>query len=110
MPTKNKALQKIYRDRWYYKNKEKQIKRQTQRRRELMEWLQEYKRTLSCNVCNMSFIQHPECCDFHHLTDKTECITRIAKYSKDALLKELNKCIPLCANCHRIITRKDSIV
>ena len=102
MPTKIIALQRKYRLTWYYKNKDRQIARQKQKRQELKEWLDNYKRTLFCSDCGMSFREHPECCDFHHVRDKKGDVPQLLKYSKKTTLEEIMKCIPLCANCHRI--------
>ena len=103
MPTKNVELQRKYRLTWYYKNKEKQIAKQKERFEALREWLVQYKRTLFCSSCGMSFKEHPECCDFHHIGEKKLDIAHLLKWSKSTVLKELEKCIPICANCHRIL-------
>lgn len=42
--------------------------------------------------------------DFHHIDPSTKdnTITRMStKYSLDRLKKEIDKCVVLCANCHR---------
>lgn len=42
--------------------------------------------------------------DFHHIDPSTKdgTITRMStKYSLDRLQKEIDKCVVLCANCHR---------
>lgn len=41
--------------------------------------------------------------DFHHIdeTQKDFTIGQLKKGSKEILLNEINKCISLCANCHR---------
>lgn len=104
MPSKNQAILKKHRDNWYKKNKDKQISRQIERRNELKEWFWNYKRTLCCSICGMSFENRPECCDFHH-RDKKEKNNGVGSKvlsSKKALFKEVEKCIPLCACCHRI--------
>ena len=42
------------------------------------------------------------CLDFHHLRDKEFNIANeIKNLSIDNLKKEIDKCIVLCANCHR---------
>lgn len=60
----------------------------------------EYKRTHPCVNCGESEI----CCiDFHH-TDPNEKEFGIAESmyrSWTKIVAELEKCIPLCANCHR---------
>jgi predicted HNH restriction endonuclease len=103
MSTKNKELQKKYRDAWYQANKKKQMVRQYTRKKELLNLLKRYKSFLNCTDCGMSFRGKEECLDFHHLipSEKENTIGRMATYSKESLKKELSKCIPLCANCHR---------
>lgn len=103
MPSKNVNIQKKARDRWYCSNKEKQIARQYERRKELKEWLLSYKRGLSCEDCKVSFEDHPEWCDFHHNDPavKEGKVADLIRHSKDAFLKEIKKCTALCANCHR---------
>ena len=101
MPTKDIELQRLYRRRWYKKNKKRQIKNQLKKRIEFKKWFTEYKRTLFCSVCGMSFENRPECCDFHHTGDKLNNIGNLLNGSMPALLREIDKCIPICANCHR---------
>lgn len=105
MPTKNKDIQKKHRDAWYRKNKSKQIARQLERREFLRSLLWRYKRFLKCDVCKLSFRDIPECLDFHHLdpSKKEGSVSSRALYSKQSLKRELKKCIPLCANCHRTL-------
>ena len=54
-----------------------------------------------CNMCNGVF---PNVAfDFHHLGNKEADISSmIGKYSEAEIEKEADKCILLCANCHRI--------
>lgn len=57
----------------------------------------------SCNRCNGVF--HLSVYDFHHLDPKEKEIgvsKLIGNVSMDDLLKEVDKCILLCSNCHRI--------
>lgn len=104
MPTKNKELQKLARDKWYYANKEKQIKRQMERRAELVALLKRYKGFLKCHDCGMSFRGKEKCLDFHHVdpSNKKDVIRNMVASSKKSMKEELTKCIPLCANCHRM--------
>lgn len=104
MATKNKELLKRSRDKWYHANKQKQIDRQLQRRKELTQLLQRYKSFLKCTDCNMSFRGKEKCCDFHHIdpTNKSGLVGNMIRNSKMSLKRELVKCIPLCANCHRM--------
>lgn len=67
-------------------------------------WFVNYKRSLSCIDCGRSFSEKYWLCDFHHL-DPTQKDFSIAYYSnvvgREKLMTEINKCIPLCACCHR---------
>lgn len=55
-----------------------------------------------CSACGNSF--HPAAMDFHHLdpTTKDKDPGLMMSTSDEVLFKELDKCILLCANCHRI--------
>ena len=65
-------------------------------------WFNDYKATLSCTRCPES---DPICLDFHHLdeNDKTEKVGKLVRQMmcKKKILAEIEKCIVLCANCHR---------
>ena len=101
MPYKNKEEQRKSWNRWYSRNQQKQMDANRKRIREFDKWFSDYKRSLVCADCGMYFNIHPECCDFHHIEDnKDNNIANI--HTKGAMIKELKKCIPLCANCHRI--------
>jgi len=55
-----------------------------------------------CEMCNVSDL--PDCCyHFHHLRDKEFSIgTKLNQKISEKIIKELDKCILLCANCHAI--------
>ena len=58
-----------------------------------------------CVVCNGIY---PECCyDFHHIDPKLKEFNLAglmqSKANLDKAKKELNKCILVCSNCHRLI-------
>ena len=62
------------------------------------------KQTLSCAKCGYN--EFPVALDFHHL-DPTQKDTTVARmlannYQLDKTLQEIDKCICLCANCHRV--------
>lgn len=105
MPSKNPEIIKKHSDAWYLRNKDKQIKRQVERRRELRAWFIEYKKSQSCAHCKMSFLDKPECCDFHHLdpNKKEGSVMEMVKYSIKKAKAEMLKCICLCSNCHRTV-------
>jgi len=53
--------------------------------------------------CGFDFHDAPECCDFHHREGeiKKDVVGQILQSSVGAFMKEIEKCDPLCANCHR---------
>lgn len=65
-------------------------------------FLQFLRENLSCEKCNEN---HPACLDFHHVDQKTKT-SSIAQMqgsgkSIDLIIKEIQKCIVICSNCHR---------
>lgn len=97
---KKHAYQKV----WYEKNKDREIRRIDKRRKEIKEWLDEYKSHCTCTICgeNRGFT-----IEFHHTIDEKdfEIAAIVSKgMSLKNILKELEKCVPLCANCHRGVT------
>lgn len=64
-----------------------------------------------CHHCSI-VSEHRSIYDFHHI-DKTEKEAdpgSLMHYSWKRIQKELDKCILLCANCHRIEHEKDNDV
>jgi len=112
MPYKDEKKRKEYKKRWnkqYYKNnKRKERKRIANRKHELKSWFKQYKSTLKCTKCGET---HRACLEFHHKNmekkefDLSESTLRKG-YSKERILKEIEKCIVLCANCHRKLHSK----
>lgn len=58
------------------------------------------KKKCGCMFCGE---KEPIALDFHHLnsSEKEYNIGKLITYSTNKILKELEKCIVLCANCHR---------
>jgi hypothetical protein len=50
----------------------------------------------------------PRVLDFHHTRDKVATISEMIGGSQEMLVKEIEKCIVLCANCHRLRTFEDA--
>ncbi|WP_159902653.1 homing endonuclease associated repeat-containing protein [Salinirussus salinus] len=89
--------------RWYRKNLDHSRERKRRRRRELVRWVYEYKRdNCECRECGE---EHPGCLEFHHPdgTDKEFSVSRRANrgHSKENIRAEMERCVVLCANCHR---------
>ncbi len=88
--------------RWYYKNREARIERKDRRRNEIRRWLYTYKeRRCECSRCGE---ERPPCLDFHHPDEKEQGISTMVVdgYSKASIREEIDRCIVLCANCHRM--------
>jgi hypothetical protein len=78
----------------YYKdNKQKFFNRR--------KWFYDIKSKLKCERCGFS---HPAALDFHHKdpTQKSFGISANKHIGEEKILKEIEKCEVLCANCHRI--------
>jgi len=63
---------------------------------------QEFKATQSCVKCGLS---NPSVIDFHHVTrdpSNRKLYDLVHNNNFRAVFEELRKCVPLCANCHRI--------
>jgi len=85
---------------WVSENRELYNKRSQQRRWERKKRAVEYKGG-ECENCLGIF--PVECFDFHHVEKETKHKDPglMMSHSDESLFKELDKCILLCANCHR---------
>jgi hypothetical protein len=86
----------------YEKNKDYYLKKNVRLRKHNAEWYIDYKNDKSCLVCGES---ESVCLDFHHLNgkDKDFSVSNMmySTYSKEKIMKEIEKCVILCSNCHR---------
>ena len=57
----------------------------------------------NCTASNLE----PCCLDFHHIDKKSFSLGCNHHRNIKALSQEINKCILLCANCHRLVTHKN---
>lgn len=79
---------------------EKHRQEASKRQEEQAKWLYSLKK--KCLICGEA---EPVCLDFHH-KDPNEKDFTIGKHrnkSKENLIKEIEKCVCVCANCHRKI-------
>lgn len=92
-----KRERELYNELYKYKNRDLYNENRKKWRIEMRQLIQDIK-SCGCCICGETEI----CClDFHHLRDKKFEIAKAPDVSKDRLYKELEKCIILCANCHR---------
>jgi hypothetical protein len=91
----SKEVKKAY----YEKNKEKLIAYQVERYNNLSEIYGRWKKTLSCSICGEN---DPACLEFHHCNpaEKEQIIRKMIGRGINSVLKELKKCVVVCANCH----------
>jgi hypothetical protein len=67
-------------------------------------WYEALKESIPCADCKKKY---PACVmDYHHLRDKKYNLAYMVKsgFSHQTILIEIDKCVLLCANCHRIRT------
>jgi hypothetical protein len=99
-----KACQSPMRRASYQKKREYYQGRINQRQKEILVWFEELKSSLSCAQCGFS---HPAALQFHHRIPRDkdlEIYLAVRKgWGKEHILREIAKCIPLCANCHFIL-------
>jgi len=95
-----KECRKIYIREHYQKNKQKYIDKARESNHRLKEWFRELKRNLACERCGE---KHIACLEFHHVdpSKKDFQVGGMATWGRKRLLKEIDKCVVLCANCHR---------
>jgi len=76
-------------------------------RRKKREYLKTYKINKGCSVCGYNEI--PEALEFDHVdrTQKRIKMSRAHHYSWRYIMEEMEKCVVLCANCHRKKTTEE---
>ena len=103
MAYKNKEKKREYERQHYADNKKYYAEKRDKHRKKKVKWLKEFKKSLSCEVCGESRV----CClEFHHTGDNKEINIAHAAHnawSIERMLKEIEKCMVLCANCHRVV-------
>ena len=101
-PKKRKEKQKEYAKKYYKDNIcAEKLRLQKTKKEKRAEWYV-FKSTLKCTNCGFN---HPAALDFHH-TNPKEKEGNVHKFISNGnfakAYKEVEKCIVLCANCHRI--------
>ena len=108
MPFKEAETRRAYRRKWYRINAKSAVQIVKERKLRIKKWFRDYKKDLKCSRCSET---HPAVIDFHH-RDKSEKDDDIAYfvangYSTKSIMKEIDKCEVLCANCHRKLHYKE---
>lgn len=100
---KCKSCMGIYSKKHYKKNKEYYSKKRLKSNRSKNDKYKEYKESLNCKKCSLSFKGQAYLCDFHHKEGETKEFnpSYMRYFSWDRLMAEIAKCDPLCSNCHR---------
>jgi len=107
MPYKDEKKRKEYQKKWYSENREKEIKSALGRKWKHVNKMKEFvladKLSKGCAKCDE---KEPCCLDYHHTGDDKEVAIATALnqgWGKVRMQKEIDKCILVCANCHRKI-------
>lgn len=105
------SCNKEYAKQHYNDNKVLYIKRKEITKKALKDWFVDYKSTLKCEICGYN--KCIEALDFHHINvdEKDFAISVMinSQMNKTNIINEINKCMILCANCHREIHSKKAI-
>jgi hypothetical protein len=100
--------QKDYSRENYLRHRDKYLNSRRERIRLFKEWFEALKDSLSCE-CGES---RSWVLDFHHKDPKVKSNTvsnLVRNCNKDKVLEEINKCVVLCANCHRDLHYKENL-
>ena len=102
MPIKDKEKNRQYQREWARKHGKTLKKNQVgpQKRKKMVDDA----KSLPCVVCEKTY---PPCVmDLHHVdpATKTSGIAELQRTASYGILQEeIDKCVPLCANCHRLL-------
>jgi len=97
--------------RWRDKNREKIVKDANERKRQIKEKFDSWKSGKGCSKCGEN---DSVCLDLHHLDPEIkeynigDMIRR--GFSYKGIMKEVEKCIVICSNCHRKLHRDKKLV
>ena len=70
------------------------------------QWLAEQK-SQPCTDCGNTY--DPICMDYHHIQPKTYSVSFLVNsdFSQKRIQEEVDKCVLLCSNCHRLRHKED---
>lgn len=81
-----------------------------QLRMQFMQYIKELKKWTPCAMCAGTF--PPECMDWDHIDtqDKVGCVSRLRFTAPpEAVLTEIAKCRLICSNCHRTVSKQQTL-
>lgn len=89
------------REKQYKLNYSERIAKGKKKRSErINKYIQDYKLSKGCSICGYN--KCARALDFHHNGDKEFAISKVAgSMSLENIKKEMEKCVVICANCHR---------
>lgn len=90
-------------DDWRFRCKEKLAQYNAEKYREAREWVDGLKKSRGCYICGES---RPPCLDFHHRDPATKLfnVGKGMRKNRHILEAEIEKCVVVCSNCHRVLT------
>src|SRR3989339_326117 len=106
MPYRDIFKRRAAHRRYYQKNVQLYINKNSRRKKELASFVNSLKQK-SCSDCGHKYPYYAMDFDHRDESQKLTTINRMVsthRYSKDKILKEIEKCDLVCANCHRIRT------
>ena len=102
-PEVRRVRQAVYSRTYYEKNQKEVIRKVNAKKKAHRAWFVNYKKQLACVTCGFN---HPAALDFHHVnpckSDKKVNELVSDGHTKKRILKEIDKCVVLCSNCHRV--------
>jgi hypothetical protein len=100
-----KACQRDYAKAHYTANKAYYAERNRARQQEMQDYVRGLKENTPCADCNNCYPHYVM--DFQHLRDKSTGVSKLVRTSTLKRVKEeIDKCVLVCSNCHRIRTHK----
>lgn len=120
MPLKDSVKRREYHARymkevWYPKNRKRHLGYVRKNKKQVKEFIEQYKRERQCVDCGFSGKEYPQVLDFDHRDGKQNKAFEIGAWGKYVLSvarvqEEIEKCDLVCANCHRIRTTVRKVV
>ena len=101
MPYKDKEKQRAYQAKWFRENAPQKQEQTTYKKRRAMI---ENAKNVPCQCCKTSYPS--VVMDLHHIdpSTKKDNVSKLLKSgSLQSLQEEIDKCVVLCSNCHRLV-------